>query len=361
MGGNDTITGNGNTRISYVSATGGVTVDLAAGTATGNASVGTDTFTGVTRVRGSNFSDTISGDTNNNVLDGQGGNDVLGGRSGSDTLIGGAGSDQFFYSAGTDTITDFDQSAGSFNHAEGDVIDLVGSGVTTWAQLQTIMSQNGADTLINFGGGNTMTLSSVTLSNLTQSDFIFSAPISGDLGVSVNKSGMVVLTASDFHAVDPNSTTGQLTFTVSIPTHGYVAFAANPGIAITSFTEADLEAGHVLFVHDGSNTTQATFKVSVSDGITSSAATTIIASVPTVTIKVLTANGMDFDNGDPIKPMGAGQLQPKLTPATQLRLSTPQRISNSCSKAWVSRLTTTPTRLPSLAAPLPRSMLSRTI
>ena len=44
MGGNDTITGNGNTRISYVSATGGVTVDLAAGTATGNASVGTDTL-----------------------------------------------------------------------------------------------------------------------------------------------------------------------------------------------------------------------------------------------------------------------------------------------------------------------------
>ena len=114
---------------------------------------------------------------------------------------------------------------------------------------------------------------------------MFSAPISGDLGISVNKSGMVVLTAGDFHAVDPNSTTSQLTFTVSNPTHGYVAFAADPGIAITSFTEADLEAGHVLFVHDGSNTTQATFKVSVSDGVTSSAATTILATVTTVTIK----------------------------------------------------------------------------
>ena len=40
MGGDDTITGNGNTRITYVSATGGVTVDLAAGTAAGDASVG---------------------------------------------------------------------------------------------------------------------------------------------------------------------------------------------------------------------------------------------------------------------------------------------------------------------------------
>ena len=325
LGGNDTITGNGNTRISYVSATDGVTVDLAAGTASGNASVGTDMFTGVTRARGSSFTDMISGDSSNNVLDGQGGNDVLDGRSGSDTLIGGGGSDQFFYSAGTDTITDFDQSAGSFNHAEGDVIDLVGSGwsgVTNWTQLQLIMSQNGADTLINFGGGNTMTLSNVTLSNLTQNDFTFSAPISGDLAVSVNNGGIIVLTPSDLHAVDPNSTTGQLTFTVSVPTHGYIAFAANPGIAITSFTEADLEAGHVLFVHDGSNTNtaQATFKVSVSDGITSSAATTIIASVPAVTIQVLTANGMDFNDGDPIKPMGAGQLQPTLTPAAQITI-----------------------------------------
>ena len=75
MGGNDTIIGNGNTRLSFVSATGGVTVDLVAGIATGDASVGTDTFTGVSQVRGSAFNDTITGDANNNVLDGQGGLD----------------------------------------------------------------------------------------------------------------------------------------------------------------------------------------------------------------------------------------------------------------------------------------------
>src|SRR5262245_62545697 len=47
LGGDDTIIGNGNTRIGFLSATGGVAVDLAAGTATGNSSVGADTFTGV--------------------------------------------------------------------------------------------------------------------------------------------------------------------------------------------------------------------------------------------------------------------------------------------------------------------------
>jgi len=100
MGGNDAITGNGNTQISFASADRRVTVDLGAGTATGNASVGSDTFTGVSRVSGSGFNDTISGDAGNNTLNGQGGNDRLDGRGGNDTLIGGAGADRFVYSDG---------------------------------------------------------------------------------------------------------------------------------------------------------------------------------------------------------------------------------------------------------------------
>ena len=92
LGGNDTITGNGNTRISFANATspgGGVTVDLVAGTATsGNASIGNDTFTGVSRVRGSNNNDTISGDSGGNTLEGQGGIDTIDGREGNDTIVG---------------------------------------------------------------------------------------------------------------------------------------------------------------------------------------------------------------------------------------------------------------------------------
>ncbi|HET7805250.1 MAG TPA: cadherin-like domain-containing protein [Pseudolabrys sp.] len=326
LAGNDIITGNGvtglgATRISYVSATAGVTVNLAAGIASGNASVGTDTITGgVNRVRGSNFNDTIFGDANNNTLEGQSGNDLLGGRGGNDTLTGGANSDTFFYSAGADVVTDFDQSGGSFNHAEGDIINVVGSGVTSFAQLQSITSQAGLNTLINFGGGNTMTLNNVTFANLTQNDFVFSAPISGDLGATVNKGGMVILTASDFHAVDPNAAASQLTFTVSGETRGHVAFAADPGTLIHTFTEADLEAGNVLFIHDGSDTTQATFKVSVSDGTVASAATTIIVSVPTAVISVLATAGYDFEANDPISPMGSGVIQPTSTPTTQITI-----------------------------------------
>ena len=133
--------------------------------------------------------------------------------------------------------------------------------------------------------------------------------ISGDLAITVNNASSVVLTSADFHAVDANSTAGQQTFTVSNPTNGYVAFAATLGTPITSFTEADLEAGLVAFVHDGSKTIEATFKVSVSDGASSSAPTTIHASVATISIVVRTPSGMNFQNEDTIAALGAGVLQ----------------------------------------------------
>jgi hypothetical protein len=117
MGGNDTITGNGATRVSYDNATAGVTVTLGvngSGTATGDASVGTDTFiSGVFRVRGSDLADTITGNGGINTLEGKGGND---------TLTGGAGADHFVYAAvntGLDHIVDFSGHGG-----QNDVLDF---------------------------------------------------------------------------------------------------------------------------------------------------------------------------------------------------------------------------------------------
>ena len=89
-GGNDTIIGNGNTRISYLHATSGVTVDLAIGTADGDASVGHDSFTGVNRVRGSYFNDFLYGSDNpGNAenFEGRGGNDTIDGRGGFDRAV----------------------------------------------------------------------------------------------------------------------------------------------------------------------------------------------------------------------------------------------------------------------------------
>jgi Ca2+-binding RTX toxin-like protein len=103
-GGNDTIIGNGNTRLNFGTASAGVTVDMASGTADGT-SIGHDTFTGVNAVRGSTHADTLLGDANSNILQGF---------DGSDTITGGLGNDTFLFAAVTystvsasDTITDF--------------------------------------------------------------------------------------------------------------------------------------------------------------------------------------------------------------------------------------------------------------
>ena len=86
MAGNDTITGNGNTRIIYTAAREGVSVDLAAGTAVGGASVGTDTIVGgVFAVRGSNFNDVLIGSAASEYFEGRAGNDAIDGGDGFDT------------------------------------------------------------------------------------------------------------------------------------------------------------------------------------------------------------------------------------------------------------------------------------
>ena len=279
-GGNDNIIGNGQTQIAFFAATNGVTVDLGAGSADGDGSVGHDTFTGVNSVFGSNFNDIISGDANSNVLYGSGGNDRLDGRSGDDLLFGGTGSGTFAYQTGggADTI-------GDFNAGQGDLIDLTGVvGVHDLANVQAISTQIGADTVIDFGGGNKLTLSNVALADLVAGDFVFNtdnAPaIAGDLSLTLSKGGSVTLTTVDLRAVDSDDTVDELTFTASGVTNGHLAFVDAPGTPITQFTEADLEAGEVMFVHDGSATTGASFAVSVTDaGGLTSAPTAVSATV----------------------------------------------------------------------------------
>ncbi len=70
---------------------GGVTVDLAAGSASGD---GEDTFTGIEDVVGTPFADVIRGDAGPNVLFGGGGIDDLVGVGAGDTAYGGTGKDR---------------------------------------------------------------------------------------------------------------------------------------------------------------------------------------------------------------------------------------------------------------------------
>lgn len=105
--------------------------------------------------------------------------------------------------------------------------------------------------------------------------------LSGDLDITVSRGKSVVITTEDITAIDPDDTPDHLTYTIANPTNGLVAFAANARSAIVNFTQADIEAGRILFTHDGGSSAVASFDITVADdsGATSGKAQTVHVTV----------------------------------------------------------------------------------
>jgi len=145
------------------SATAGVTVNLAAGTASGFTSIA-----GIENVTGGTGGDSLTGDGNANTLIGGGGNDTLNGGLGIDTLNGGAGVDTASYAGETDAIF-VDLTAGTARRgsplaAIEDTLVAVenaigGAGadtITGTAAANNLAGGGGNDTLIGAAGIDTL-------------------------------------------------------------------------------------------------------------------------------------------------------------------------------------------------------------
>ncbi len=90
--------------------------------------------------------------------------------------------------------------------------------------------------------------------------------IAGDLDVTVRRGQSVRITLLDLTAVDPDDTAQSLNFTVSNASSGFVARSGAATVPLTSFTQSELQAGAIMFVHDGSMGAKAGFDVVVADG-----------------------------------------------------------------------------------------------
>jgi Ca2+-binding RTX toxin-like protein len=109
--GNDRLSGGGGDDIiggaagidtaDYGSATAAITASLAAGTATG---WGSDTFSAVENLIGSNFNDSLTGDVGPNSIGAGNGNDDVRGGGGLDALTGGTGNDDVRGGGGNDSV-----------------------------------------------------------------------------------------------------------------------------------------------------------------------------------------------------------------------------------------------------------------
>jgi len=131
-----------------------------------------DTYISIEDLAGGNFADSIRGDAGANRLFGRDGNDHLYGRQGNDYLNGGANSDwldggagndvlrggthadTFVFNAGADVVEDFTDNVDRL------AFDSVLWGHTTLSVAQVLAhaSVHGANTVFDFGGGNTLTL-----------------------------------------------------------------------------------------------------------------------------------------------------------------------------------------------------------
>jgi Ca2+-binding RTX toxin-like protein len=167
--------GAGSNWLDYSAYGSGVTVNLAAGTATGFAGI-----SGIENVVGSRFNDTLTGDAANDVLIGLGGNDTLQAGSGRDILIGGDGNSALQGGNGEDILiggwTTYDRQvdgSGTVQHAVNyDALDAImaewagadsfaarqraisgGVGSGGWALNPTTVFDDGvADSLVRNGG-----------------------------------------------------------------------------------------------------------------------------------------------------------------------------------------------------------------
>ncbi|EGF89277.1 hemolysin-type calcium-binding repeat 2 copies family protein [Asticcacaulis biprosthecium C19] len=100
---------------------------------------------------GNGVGNTLIGNTGNNTLNGLGGNDILTGGLGADVFL-------FGIASRADTVTDF-------SAAQNDTINV--NAYTGGVANNGLVVQVGADTVINFGGGNV-----ITVLNATQADVL---------------------------------------------------------------------------------------------------------------------------------------------------------------------------------------------
>jgi subtilisin-like proprotein convertase family protein len=138
-----------------------------------------DTYDGVTDLIGSPFNDILVGDDAGNALSGAAGDDILIGAAGDDMLDGGAGDDTLFGGAGNDLFVFTDggdaDAIGDFTAGAGvdDVIDLTGvTAINSFADVVDNATLVGNDTVIDFGGGDSVLLIGVDPGDLHSDDFL---------------------------------------------------------------------------------------------------------------------------------------------------------------------------------------------
>lgn len=145
--GADTLSGSGgNDLVTYANSNAAVTINLNGNTASGGHAAG-DVISGFEHVIGSDYNDTLLGNSLANSISGGLGNDTIQGLAGADTLDGGAGNDTLSYASSASGVSvNLATNAVSGGDAAGDVI----------SGFEHILASLYNDTLMGDSGNNTI-------------------------------------------------------------------------------------------------------------------------------------------------------------------------------------------------------------
>ncbi|WP_413936955.1 beta strand repeat-containing protein, partial [Nitrospira sp. BLG_1] len=124
---------------------------------------------------------------------------------------------------------------------------------------------NGSDsftvTITDDAGNTTTQVISVTVTPVNDAPLL-----STNTGSTVAEGGTDTIDASELAVTDVEQAAAQLTYTIGTgPLYGRLELTTAPGVNATAFTQADIAANRLLYVHDGSETTSDSFTFTVND------------------------------------------------------------------------------------------------
>ncbi|MGB8434535.1 MAG: DUF2341 domain-containing protein [Burkholderiales bacterium] len=208
------------------------------------------------------------------------------------------------------TFTSAGGITGVWDSASGTLTLTGPATVATWQSvLQSVAYQNTSDNpsaaprtatlIVNDGTANSAP--AFRTINVTP---VNDAPSITTNSLALNDGATVTLSLANLGSADPDNVLGGLAYTVFGIVNGQFELTSAPGTAVTTFTQADVAAGLVVFVHAGNNLAPA-YTIHVSDGA--------LLSAPSAAVVAFTPNG-----GPGITaPVGGGGSGGSVTPPSE--------------------------------------------
>lgn len=123
-------------------------------------------------------------------------------------------------------------------------------------------------------GANTSSNQSVTVNVIDQNDL---PVLNVNAGISVVEGGDITISKTELSVTDEDELPGEIQYSiVDAPTAGRLELTTDPGVSVSSFTQADIDNNLLRFVHDGSEADDS-FTFSISDGSGGTIGTTLFS------------------------------------------------------------------------------------